>query len=94
MLVYCFEHEQMVSLEEGSLCTGHVYSVLTEFGGDIEFHCMTPDDYAFCPPPENDWDLMPFEQWAEWIEINRPSDEEILVSDLLAGELREELEQA
>jgi hypothetical protein len=77
----------MVDLEE-KLCTGHTYVVYEdhEVGlSSLDFHCVTPEDYAFCPPPLSlfqEFRVMDNISWNTWCEEYEPSDDEILVSEL------------
>ena len=84
MLVYCFEHEEMVRLEQGQSCEGHTFVLYDdpEIGlSSLDFHCMTPGDYTFCPPPDFDMDA--------WLELEiEPTDQEL--REIEAQEIQED----
>ena len=97
--VFCIEHGKMVILEKDP-CFGHEEMIEPETRWDMpnyEF-CKLPSGYAFCQPPESLFEsiLAADEEniWELWCEESQPSDEEILISDLDAIGLREELEQS
>lgn len=103
--IYCILHEGMYDLEEGPYCTGHAFIAYEdrEIGlNEFDFHCA-PFPLAYCPPPESVFDSIFDESvfdadddhiWDEWCEDRQPSEEEIMISDLNAAELMEDLEQS
>ncbi len=100
--VYCMEHEEMVKLEQKN-CLGHVFEAYSEYEigfSSLEFCCLE-SGYAYCPPPpslfsESCWtgelDDRKLEEWEDWCEENQPSDDETLIYDINAIELREDFE--
>ena len=87
--VWCFEHEEMIELETGK-CTGHTFIVYEDAKiglSNLDFHCMTPDDFAYCPPPPFTWDWMTYGNFLEWVSVNEPSSSEIFVMNCHAREL-------
>lgn len=91
--VYCISHEEMVRLERGT-CVGHTYTVQTEFGAELEMCCLELG-YALTPPPaslfSDTLDYVKSEDWKNWCEENQPDYDELLISDLQAVSLMEEL---
>lgn len=94
--VFCIAHQEIVKLERGS-CVGHTYTIQTDswYGAEIEMCCLELG-YAFCPPPISlfsDTDRLKTDEWKKWCEDNQPDYDELLISDLQAISLLDELEQ-
>ena len=79
MIVYCFEHEEFVLYND------------PEIGlSSLDFHCLVPGDYAFCPPPETAWTAYDYEEWLDWISESEPTDAEL--REIEAQEIQEDYE--
>lgn len=91
-IIYCIKHENEYELQIDG-CS-HVFSRRTEEHPFVEFeYCGFPLGVAYCPPPEDDLNFMSFEEWQEWVEVNEPSSNELLISNLQARELLADFEE-